>query len=182
MTGQNERSSFLSRADLEALARTRAATAVDEIVSGTGDRTNTLLRSTALTRPGTNGVQPEPIAALETAHELERAAHDLVKHYIRLARQAGRSWSGIGYALDLHWTAVVSDESIADVAYSYAVEHQPSSGRRTFSWICPACQRQVSDKGPWPDPPEQEDGHAADCARRTSELDAWRQRAAPGEE
>jgi hypothetical protein len=181
MTSQNERPWFLSRKDLEALARTRAATAVDDIVSDTGGRTSMRVRSTALTRPGTNGVQPEPIASLETAHELERAAHDLVEHYIRLARQAGRSWSEIGYALDLHWTAVVSDESIADVAYSYAGEHQPSTGRRTFSWICPACQRQVSDKGPWPDPPEQEDGHAADCARRTSELDAWRRRAA-GEE
>ena len=173
MTSQRQSSWFLSRADLEALARTRAATTVDDIVSDTGGRTSTRLASTALTSPGTNGVQPEPIASLETARELERAAHDLVEHYIRLARQAGRSWSEIGDALDLHWTAVVSDDSIADVAFDYAVQYKPSTGRRTFSWMCPACEREVSDKGPWSDPPEQEDGHAADCARRTSELDEW---------
>src|SRR5215471_7109471 len=41
---------------------------------------------------------------------------------------------------------------------------------------CPACQHQVNDKGPWPDPPEQEDGHSADCARRIAQLDGWRRK------
>src|SRR5258707_5210093 len=79
-------------------------------------------------------------------------------------------------AVDLHWAAVASEESIADDAYDYALRYQPGTGRRTFSWMCPACQHQVTDNGPWPDPPEQEDGHAADCARRTAQLDAWRRR------
>jgi hypothetical protein len=176
MTGQNERSRRLSRAEVAAVASVRARTAVDEIVAESAGRTITELRSEALAWPGTNTLQPEPVACLESARELERAAHGLIEYYIRLAREAGRSWYEIGEALDLHWAAVASKESIADEAYDYALRYQPGTGRRTFSWMCPACQQQVTDNGPWPDPPEREDGHAADCARRTAQLDPWRRR------
>ncbi len=179
MTGQNERSRRPSRADVAAAARIKATTAVDDMVAESAGRTTTQLRSTALTWPGTNTVQPEPVACLESARELERAAHELAERYICLARETGRSWHEIGEALDLHWAAAANKESIADEAYDYALRYQPGTGRRTFTWTCPACQQQVTDNGPWPDPPEQEDGHAADCARRTAQLDAW-QRRPPG--
>ncbi len=102
--------------------------------------------------------------------ELERAAHELVEHYIRLAREAGRNWFEIGGALDLHCAAAASKESIADQAYDYALQYQPGTGRGTFSWMCPAFQQQVTENGPWPDPPEQEDGA---CHRLRSPL-CWR--------
>jgi hypothetical protein len=177
MASQNQRSSRLSRADVAASATTRATTAVNDMVSESGGRMITRLRSTALSWPGTNTVQPEPVSCLESALELERAAHGLIEHYIRLSREAGRSWFEIGDALDLLQAAAANKESIGDEAYDYALRYQPWPGRRTFSWMCPACQQQVRDNGPWPDPPGQEDGHAADCARRTAQLDAWRRRA-----
>ena len=176
MTSHNSRPSRLSRADIAASATTRVTSAVDGMVSESGARTLTQLRSTALSWPGTNTVQPEPVAGLESARELERAAHVLVEHYIRLAREAGRRWFEIGQALDLHQAAAANKESIADEAYDYALRYQPGTGRRTFSWTCPACQQHIGDNGPWPDPPEQEDGHTANCPRHTAQLRAWRRR------
>ena len=181
MTSHNPRPSGLSRKSIAAAATTKVTTAVDDMIRESGARTVTQLRSTELSWPGTNTVQPEPVAGLESARELERAAHTLIEHYIRLARETGRSWFEIGEALDLHWAAVVNNESIADEAYDYALRYQPGTGRRTFSWRCPACQHQVGDNGPWPDPTRQEVGHAADCARRAAELHARRRRASPSE-
>jgi len=177
MTSVNPRPSRLLRADIAASATARVTNAVDDMVRESGARTNTQLRSAELGWPGTNTVQPEPVAGLESARELERAAHTLIEHYIGLARETGRSWAEIGEALDLHWAAVASSESVADEAYDYALRYQPGTGRRTFSWRCPACQHRVNDNGPWPDPPGREDGHAANCARRAVQLRAWRRRA-----
>jgi hypothetical protein len=146
------------------------------MVAESAGRTITQLRSAALTWPATNTVLPEPVACLESARELERAAHELIERYIRLARETGRSWYEIGEALDLHLGAVASKESIADEAYGYALRYQPATGRRKVTWTCPACQQQITDNGPWPDPPEREDGHAAGCGRRTAQLDAWQPR------
>ncbi len=67
MTGQNERSRRLSRADVAAVASVRATTAVNEMVAESAGRTITELRSEALTWPGTNTLQPEPVACLESA-------------------------------------------------------------------------------------------------------------------
>ncbi len=130
MTGQNERSRRPSRADVAAAARIKATTAVDDMVAESAGRTTTQLRSTALTWPGTNTVQPEPVACLESARELERAAHELAERYICLARETGRSWHEIGEALDLHWAAAANKESIADEAYDYALRYQPGTGLR----------------------------------------------------
>src|SRR5258708_40336081 len=77
MTGQNERSRRPSRADVAAAARIKATTAVDDMVAESAGRTITQLRAPALTPPGTNTVQPEPVAGLEAAPELERTAPQL---------------------------------------------------------------------------------------------------------
>lgn len=79
-------------------------------------------------------MEPEPIACLEAARELERAAHAVQLGYIRLAREVGRNWYEIGDALDLHWAAVASKESIVDEAYDYALnlKWRPGGDRRSF--------------------------------------------------
>jgi hypothetical protein len=58
-------------------------------------RTIALLRATALSWPGVNTVEPEPIGGLEPAHALEQAAHLLIKDLIRLAWQAGAASLGL---------------------------------------------------------------------------------------
>jgi hypothetical protein len=154
-------------------ARTKAADAVEDIVDKFDGRTVLPVRSRSLTWPGVNTVEPEPIACLEAAHELERAAHALQSGYIRLAREAGRSWSEIGHGLDLHRAASANKESIADEAYDYALRYDTDPRRRTFTWTCPACQQSITDHGPWPDPPAQEEGHADNCPRWTARLAEW---------
>lgn len=164
----------LSR-ELKATARAQATEAVQSIVAGLGGRTVLEVRSRSLTWPGVNGMEPEPLASLEAARELERAAHALQLGFIRLSRETGRSWSEIGDSLDLPWEAVVAKESIADMAYDYALSYQPdpAPGRRTFTWTCPACQQPITDHGPWPDLPNQQDGHKTDCPRWSAQLDQW---------
>jgi hypothetical protein len=157
-------------------AQTKAADGLKDIVAEFGGRTVLRVRSRSLTWPGVNTVEPEPIACLEAARELERAAHALQSGYIRLAREAGRSWSEIGNGLDLHWAAIVNKESIADEAYDYALSYDPRPGRRTFTWTCPACQQAITDHGPYPDPPGQEEGHTDSCPRWAARLAEWQQR------
>jgi hypothetical protein len=160
---------------LQTAARTKAVHAVQAIVAEFGARTVLPVRSRSLTWPGINGVEPEPIACLEAARELERAAHALQVDYIRLAREAGRSWSEIGDGLDLHWAASANKESIADEAYDYALRYDPRPGRRTFTWTCPACHQAITDNGPYIDPPGQEHGHADSCPRWSARLARWQQ-------
>jgi hypothetical protein len=136
------------------------------------------VRTRSLTWPGVNEVEPEPIACLEAARELERAAHAVQLDFIRLAREAGRNWYEIGDALDLHWAAVVNRESIVDEAYAYALDlgQRPGGDRRPFTWTCPACQQQISDHGPYGDLPEQQEGHAPDCPRWATQVADWQER------
>lgn len=183
MSEPNAVGSRLRRDLIKHEAAERIAGTIVEMVSGFGGRTVTELRSRALKWPGYNAVDVEPAAALEAARELERAARAAQVSYIRLAREAGRSWYEIGQALDLHWKAVVNKEAIDDEAYAYALRDDPRPGWRTFGWTCPACRELISDKGPWPELPEREEGHQADCPRRTAELAAWQgYRAGPAEE
>jgi hypothetical protein len=175
-------SSRLRRDVIKNEAARRIAGSVVEMASELGGHTVTELRSRALGWPGYNAVGLEPIAALEAARELERAARAEQVDYIRLAREAGRSWHEIGEALDLHWNAVANKETIDDEAYSYALRDDPRPGRRTFAWTCPACRELISDKGPWPELPEREEGHQTGCPRRAAELAAWQSyRAGPAE-
>jgi hypothetical protein len=122
-----------------------------------------------------NTVDPEPIAEIEAAHAIEKAAHALIRDLIRRAREAGRSWYEIGNGLDLHWDAVVTKDSIADVAYDYALRLQAERGMRTHTWTCPACRELITDHSPfWGELSTQEKGHSEDCARWTAELAEWR--------
>jgi hypothetical protein len=164
----------LTRACVETSARQEVRRAVDVMVTEAPGRTIAPLRSTARAWPGANIVEPEPIVGLESAHAIEHA-HALIKDLIRLARQAGHSWYEVGEALDLHWEAVAAKESIADVAYGYALEYQADRGMRAVTWMCPACQQLVTDRSPFRELPAQEEGHAEDCARWTAEFAEWQQ-------
>ena len=117
-----------------------------------------------------------PLASLEAAAELEQAAHDLVAEHIRLARQADRTWYQIADALHLHAVACANKESAADEAFSFALQYRSIADQRNIIWTCPACHQKITDHGPWDELPEQEDGHTADCPRRTAELAAWQTR------
>ena len=136
------------------------------------------VRTRSLTLPGVNGVEPEPVACPEASKELEQAARLVQLDYIRLARQAERNWHEIGDTLDLHWTASANKESIVVEAYDYAqrLEGRGASDRRPFTWTCPACQHTISDHGPYGDPPEQQEGHTADCPQWTAEVTDWEER------
>jgi hypothetical protein len=178
MRDQDESSGRDFLQQLRAAARGGAAQLVRDMVDEFGGRTVRVLRSRLLTWPGVNTVEPEPIAGLEAAHELERAVHDLAGDYIRLAREAGRSWSEIGDALDLLPYASANKVSVGEEAHGYAVRYHEAPGRQTFTWRCPACLRTVTDRGPYPDPPDREEGHEARCPRRAAEIAAWKQRTA----
>ncbi len=64
----------------------------------------------------------------------------------------------------------------ADEAFSFALQYRSIADHRDIIWICPTCQQKITDHGPWDELPEQEDGHTADCPRRTAELTAWQAR------
>jgi hypothetical protein len=166
--------SRLTRSGIETSARREVRRAVDVMAIEAAGRTAAPLRSTARVWPGASTFEPEPIVGLESAHAIEQAAHALIKDLIRLARQASRSWYEIGQALDPHWEAVAAKESIADIAYDYALEYQADRGMRTFSWTCPACEQLITDQSRFREPPAQEEGHGADCGRRCAQLAEWR--------
>jgi len=163
---------------LRSVADAKAAEAVRDIVEGFAGQTVLPVRTQSLTWLGVNSVEPEPIACLEAARELERAAHAVQLGCIRLAREAGRNWYEIGEALDLHWAASANKESIVVEAYDYALElgRRPGLGRQPFNWTCPACQEAIIDHGPYGDLPSQQEGHAADCPRWTAEVADWQDR------
>lgn len=83
------------------------------------------------------------------------------------------------------WTCIfkpVADKlSIAEEAYDYAVRSASSpSGGSAFTWTCPACQQLITDRGPYPDPPRQEEGHADGCVRWAARLREWKIRMSSG--
>ena len=117
-----------------------------------------------------------PLASLEAAAELEQAAHDLVAEHIRLARQADCTWYQIADALHLHAVASANEESAPDEAFSSALRYRSIADQRNIIWTCPACHQKITDHGSWDELPKQEDGHTADCPRRTAELAAWQAR------
>ena len=158
---------------LRAALAEKAEAAVTSTVADSGGRAITEARTALLARLGTNGIKSEPLACLEAARELERAAHDMQLSYIRLARETGRTWYEIGHALDLFLEAAAGDDSIADVAYDRLRRYNPRWEKQDFTWTCPACQQIILDHGPWPDIPQQEEGHAPNCERRTDQLAAW---------
>jgi len=178
MQHQGQSGGWAHAQQLRSVAGTRAAEVVRDIVEGFGGQTVLPVRTRSITWPGVNGVEPEPIACLEAARELERAAHAVQLGYIRQAREAGRNWYEIGEALDLHWAASANKESIVIEAYDYALElgRRPGLDRQPFTWTCPACQKVISDRGPYGELPQQQEGHGGGCPRWAAEVADWEER------
>jgi hypothetical protein len=156
-------------------ARERAEGAAREMAAQFGSRTLSRLRDHPAAQPDRDIPRLEAAAALEAAHELERAAHELAGTYIRRARAAGLNWDMIGDALGLLPYASANKIGVGEQALDYALSYWNGQGRRKYTWDCPACGQTVTDRGPFPDPPEREDGHDPDCPRRAAELAAWEQ-------
>ncbi|HEY6481411.1 MAG TPA: hypothetical protein VIZ00_15355, partial [Streptosporangiaceae bacterium] len=122
-----------------AAARERAEGAVRELAAQFGSRTLARLRSHPAARPERDIPRPEAAAALEAAHELDRAAHELVGRYIRRGREAGLTWDMIGDALDLLFHASANKIGVGEQALDYALSYWTGPGPRTYTWDCPAC-------------------------------------------
>jgi hypothetical protein len=161
------------RARAEAAAHREARWTVEMMVAHETATTGFAARSTATNRQAVSAMALEPIAGLAAAQALELAAHSLIEELIRIARQAWHSWNDIGEALGLHRRAVVAGDSLAKVAFDYALSYQPSMERRTFTWRCLACDQLVTDHGPSGEPFDREEGHADRCGRWATELEEW---------
>src|ERR1022692_3611209 len=129
-----------------------------------------------ISRPAYRGAQStihdvEPLAGLRAAREVELGARFSTRNYIRDAREAGHTWQEIGTALDLTpgGEADLAGSTIAEAAYSYAAGRPDTETARrygrSFSWTCGSCEGLISDHGLCNGPPDDERGHARDCAR-----------------
>jgi hypothetical protein len=161
---------------VRAEARRRAESAVREMAAQFGSRTLARGRPQLTAWPQRDSPSLEAAAALEAAHELERAAHALAGTYIRRAREAGLPWNLIGGALDLLPYASANKIGAGEQAHEYALSYWAGPGPRACTWDCPACQQTITDRGPGPGPPADEDGHDPACPRRTAELVARERR------
>jgi hypothetical protein len=107
---------------------------------------------------------------------VELAARNLVRGYIRRAREAGMSWRAIGETMELG-DAVTGGRPAATAAYDYAAGNPASALARSYGrsvpWTCPACLGTVSDKGLLQGPREDEPGHKDGCSRLAADVAAW---------
>jgi hypothetical protein len=131
-----------------AAARDKASRAVRDMVLHPSGNADTPVSLPPPAQHSADLAETQPLASLEAAAELERAAHVLVGEHIRLARQADRTWLQIADALHLCAIACVNGESAADEAYDYTLRYNPAPGSHGFTWTCPACQQSITDHGP----------------------------------
>ena len=125
----------------------------------------------------------DPMAGVRASELTVRVAEAQRADHARVARATGRSWDEIGAALDL---PVEGDRPRGEAAFEWLIEGRaPAStgpdhlGFRTPAtwWRCGACDRQVSDRGPYEShPDDNEIGHADGCPRRAAAIGAWRNR------
>jgi hypothetical protein len=114
----------------------------------------------------------EPMLGLQIAAGLERTAKALAADYIRHAREDGYTWHEIGVRLGLS-SVEESGDATAEAAYEYATV-EPVFGRRSISWVCPACKGTVIDRGPDSGhPADCENGHRTGCPRLDAAIVEW---------
>lgn len=174
METQEGASKVTSRSQLQGLANAAAAEVIDYLAEKFDGDNHSLLKTRPDIWPPIDISKSEPLTRLVAAVELERAAHSAQRNFIRQARETGRSWYEIGQAFDLLWQAIVSKESVADEAYDYALRYDRiTAAKPCYTWNCQACKQVVTDHGPWPQLPKQEEGHASDCARWNLRVEVW---------
>jgi hypothetical protein len=112
----------------------------------------------------------EPVAGMQAATGLMRAARALSLDYVRQAREDGHTWHEIGDALALTGNPE-RGESIAYAAFNYVTQ---ADGRQSFGWTCSACDQTVIDYGPEAGSPIDAEAHHADnCTRLTATMATW---------
>jgi hypothetical protein len=175
METQERPRTVTSRSQLRALADAATAEVIDYLVEKFDGDNYSLLKTRPDIWPPIDTAKSEPLTRLVAAFELEHAAHAAQRNFIRYARENGRSWYEIGQALDLLWQAVVSKDSVADEAYDYALRYDRiTAAKPSYTWTCQVCRQVITDHGPWPQLPKQEEGHASDCSRWNHQVEAWR--------
>lgn len=110
--------------------------------------------------------EPEPLAAIRAAADLEFEAGQAITRAARYAREDGLTWEQIGEAL-YPADPEPGGDSRAMRAFARLGSAYDSFEAATFTWTCPACHGRVRDYGPETGchPTEDERGHACDCER-----------------
>jgi hypothetical protein len=114
------------------------------------------------------------MAGLWAADELLERVGQEVQRHARRARKAGHSWNDIGQTLGIE---PGDGRSVGEAAFERFAGSPTSWSLRdpSFTWRCPACDRVISDRGPYEGhPDENQPGHGKDCSRLAAELARWR--------
>ena len=129
------------------------------------------------TRPSFPGASfsisfPKAHYAIKAAVMVRDAAAGRVRRYVDDARAEGTAWQAIGILLGFgDQDGVGADEQAFDLIAT------GDWGSRATSWRCGACNKVVTDRGPFNSHPvDNETGHAEDCTRFAAEIEAWRKR------
>jgi hypothetical protein len=106
---------------------------------------------------------------------LEPLAGRICRERAERARADGITWEQIGEALGLHLGS--DGRSGLDLGVA-AFEHftgEPGRGSRaSFRFRCASCGGYITDRGPRPGHPgDNEPGHAAGCVRLAADIAAW---------
>jgi hypothetical protein len=112
--------------------------------------------------PAGTTLEPEALAGIAAAAAIGHESRRLIGRYARQAREDGRTWADIARALGRD----------SDPAAVYRLLAVDLGSGLVFTWTCPACGGNVSDRGPEYSPEYAEEGHMEDCARFTTAVEA----------
>jgi hypothetical protein len=108
--------------------------------------------------------------AVDAARQVAHAASDLIAQYASKARAQGISWATLAGAVGVH---VDEDQDPARAAFVTVTAGRPAAAGPAFVvWLCPGCEHQVNDYGPYH--PGNEVGHDDHCPRHLTDLAAYR--------
>jgi hypothetical protein len=112
-----------------------------------------------------------PLSGADVSRQIELAAREHARDYIRLAREGGYTWHEIGAAMRLvpDGDAQQAGDNVAEAAFTYAAGHPDAEHARRYgrsvAWHCGSCDRAISDHGLCNGPADDERGHAGNCSR-----------------
>ena len=113
---------------------------------------------------------PTPLAGLWAANSLAVRVSREVAMQARRARESGHSWDEIGQALGIE---PGDGRYVGEATFERFAGSPTSCSLRDPScvWRCPACDRVISDRGPYESHPDDNPpGHAKGCSRLAAEL------------
>jgi hypothetical protein len=121
------------------------------------------------------GRYAEPLAGIRAAQVLADTAVRIRREYAERARTEGIAWQQIGQALGLDQGPDGKSGYGLGVAAFEHFEGPPDLwNQSSFCYPCASCGEWITDRGPYENhPPDNESGHARDCARLAAELAAW---------